>query len=151
LTSPQTTSLNKYTNQNGTTTAANGIWRSGSGNIANASIVIGGAGPHGTAKFNSTWALVGVSSMQPITPLAASTFSDVTMKTGQTWNLITQSSGGIGQHTYQWYEGTTLLTGKTSQLLPVTKAAAGTYTYTCKVTDSIGNTATSNVVTVTVN
>ncbi len=150
LTSPQTAMINKYNAQNGNTVNANGAWRSGSGNFANATIVIGGAGPHGTAKYNSTWALVGVSSILPITSLSASALSDVTVKTGQTWNLLVQSSGGIGQHTYQWYEGTTLLSGQTSQLLPVNKSTTGTYTYSCKVTDSIGNTASSNIVTLTV-
>jgi pimeloyl-ACP methyl ester carboxylesterase len=85
-----------------------------------------------------------------ITSLAASAFSSATIMTGQTWYFFTHSSGGIGTHSYQWYEGNTLLTGQTSMLLPVTKATAGTYTYYCKVTDTQGTTANSSPVSMTV-
>jgi hypothetical protein len=84
------------------------------------------------------------------TPLAASAFSSLTISTGQTWYFVAQSTGGVGTCTYQWCEGTTILTGQTSMLMPMTKAAAGTYIYTCKVTDTLGTTATSNAITLTV-
>ncbi len=82
--------------------------------------------------------------------LAASAFSSVTVMRGLTWNFFVQSTGGVGPWTYQWYEGSSLLTGQNSMILSMNKAAAGTYTYTCKVTDSYGYTATTNVITMTV-
>ncbi len=81
---------------------------------------------------------------------AASAFCDVTVLPGWTWYFFAHSNGGIGAHTYQWYEGTTLLQGQTSMVLPVTKTSPGTYTFICKVTDSEGTTANSNTVTLTV-
>ena len=85
-----------------------------------------------------------------ITGLAASAFCSVTVMRGWTWNFFTHSTGGIGSHTYQWYEGTTLLAGQTSMVLAATKNTPGTYTYYCKVTDSEGTTVSSNAVTLTV-
>lgn len=81
---------------------------------------------------------------------AASAFTNVTVLTGWTWHLFAHSKGGIGSHTYQWYEGTTLLQGQTRMVLPVTKSTPGVYTFTCKITDSEGTTTNSNAVTLTV-
>jgi hypothetical protein len=82
--------------------------------------------------------------------LTASAFCNVTVLPGWTWNFFAHSAGGTGTHTYQWYEGTTLLQGQTSILLPATKNSPGTYAYYCKVTDSQGASAYSNTVTLTV-
>ena len=82
--------------------------------------------------------------------LKATAFCDVTVMTGWTWWFFAHSTGGIGSHTYQWYEGTTLLQGQTSMVLSVTKNTPGTYTYYCKVTDSEGAATNSNTVTLTV-
>ena len=81
---------------------------------------------------------------------AATAFCNVTVITGWTWNFFVHSIGGIGSHTYQWYEGTTMLQGQTSMILPVTKNTPGLYTYYCKITDSEGTTINSNTVTLTV-
>lgn len=81
---------------------------------------------------------------------AATAFCDVTVMAGWTWNFFVHSNGGIGSHTYQWYEGTTLLQGQTSTVLPVTKPTPGTYTYHCKVTDTEDTTTNTNTVTLTV-
>jgi len=83
-------------------------------------------------------------------PLDASAFCNVTVMKGQTWYFFAQSVGGDGAHTYQWYEGTSMLAGQTSMLLAMSKATAGTYTYTCVVTDEAGTTVTTNSVTLTV-
>jgi hypothetical protein len=82
--------------------------------------------------------------------LKATAFCDVTVMPGWTWWFFAHSTGGIGTHTYQWYEGTTLLQGQTSMVLPVTKNTPGTYTFYCKVTDSEGTTINSNNVKLTV-
>jgi hypothetical protein len=82
--------------------------------------------------------------------LSASAFSSVTVVKGQTWYFFTQSTGGVGPYTFQWYEGSTLLAGQNSMILAINKATAGTYTYTCVVTDSYGNTATTNAIALTV-
>ncbi len=50
--------FNSITWQNGSTTFAEGEWRFGSGDVANATIVIDGAGPH-SGNYTSDWALVG--------------------------------------------------------------------------------------------
>jgi hypothetical protein len=149
LTAPQAVTYNKYTTISNSTTNANGAWRSGTGNIANATMIIGGSGPH-PSKYNSTWACVGVSSPQPLTPLAASAFSSATIFSGQTWYFFAHSTGGVGQCTYQWYEGSALLSGQTSMLLPMTRTTPGTYTFYCKVTDALGSTTNSNTVTLAV-
>jgi hypothetical protein len=81
---------------------------------------------------------------------AASAFSSVTVLPGWTWNFFVHSNGGVGPHTYQWYEGTTLLQGQTFMVLTVTKTVPGTYTFYCKVVDAQGTTANSNAVTLTV-
>jgi pimeloyl-ACP methyl ester carboxylesterase len=82
--------------------------------------------------------------------LKASAFCDVTVLPGWTWNFFVHSNGGLGSHTYQWYEGTTPLQGQTSLILTVSKNTLGKYTYYCKVTDSEGATTNSNTVTLTV-
>ena len=83
-------------------------------------------------------------------PLAASAFCNVTIMPGQTWYFFAQSVGGAGAHTYQWYEGTSMLAGQTSMLLEATKDAVGTYTYTCVVTDEEGTAVTTNAVALAV-
>ena len=82
--------------------------------------------------------------------LKATAFCSVTVLPGWTWWFFAHSNGGTGSHTYQWYEGTTMLQGQTAMVLPVTKTLPGTCTYYCKVTDSEGATAYSNTVTLTV-
>jgi pimeloyl-ACP methyl ester carboxylesterase len=82
--------------------------------------------------------------------LKASAFCNVTLIGGGTWYFFAHSNGGTGPHTYQWYEGTTLLQGQTSIVLPITKTSLGIYTFYCKVTDSEGATTNSNTVTLTV-
>jgi len=141
--------LNTYTASNGNTTNANGVWRSGSGNLANATMTIGGSGPH-PGNFTSNWAAVGYSTTAPVTPISASAFCNVSVFAGQTWYFFAHSSGGVGPISYQWYEGTNLLAGQTSMLLPVTKTTAGTYTFYCKATDSLGSSTNSNTITLTV-
>ena len=81
---------------------------------------------------------------------AASAFCNVTLIGGGSWYFFAHSNGGFGPHSYQWYEGSTLLTGQTSMVLPVTKTSLGIYTFYCKVTDSEGTTTNSNTVTLTV-
>jgi hypothetical protein len=82
--------------------------------------------------------------------LRASAFCNVTVLPGWTWYFFVQSAGGSGAHTYQWYEGTTLLQGQSSMVIALTKNTPGTYTFYCGVTDSEGTTANSNNVTLTV-
>ena len=82
--------------------------------------------------------------------LRVSAFCNVTVITGWTWYFFAHSNGGFGSHSYQWYEGTTLLAGQTSMVMPVTKNTLGTFTFYCKVTDAEGKTANSNNVTLTV-
>jgi hypothetical protein len=82
--------------------------------------------------------------------LKATAFCNVTVLPGWTWIFFVHSNGGIGAHTYQWYEGTTLLAGQTSMVLPVTKNTPGNYTFYCKATDAEGATAYSSTVTLTV-
>ncbi len=83
-------------------------------------------------------------------PLATSAFTSVTVLPGWTWSFFVHSNGGVGAHTYQWYEGTTLLQGQTSMILSVAKTIPGSYLFYCKVTDSEGTTTTSNAVTLTI-
>jgi len=83
-------------------------------------------------------------------PPAATAFCSVTVLRGWTWYFFAHSNGGVGAHTYQWYEGTTPIAGQTSMVLPVTKTTTGAYTFYCKVTDAQGMTVTSNGVTLTV-
>jgi hypothetical protein len=49
---------NNVTWQNGVTTCVPGEWRSGNGKVANATLIIGGSGPH-PANYTSDWAAVG--------------------------------------------------------------------------------------------
>ncbi len=83
-------------------------------------------------------------------PLAASTFSSVTIFAGQYWYFYVNSNGGVIPHKYQWYEGNTLLPGQTDMVIKATQSTPGVYTYYCKVTDAIGNTANSSSVILTV-
>jgi len=78
--------------------------------------------------------------------LLATAFSSVTLLPGWTWNFFVHSNGGVGQITYQWFEGSTLMQGQTSMVLSVTKNTPGTYAYFCKVTDSNGAAINSNTV-----
>jgi predicted secreted protein len=83
-------------------------------------------------------------------PPAASAFTSVSVLPGWTWTFFVHSNGGVGAHTYQWYDTSGPLAGQTSMVLPVAKNAPGTYTFYCKVTDSEGTSANSNNVTLTV-
>jgi hypothetical protein len=83
-------------------------------------------------------------------PIGASAFCSVTVWTGWKWYFFVQSVGGVGSHTYQWYEGNATMQGQTSTVLSVTKSVAGAYTYYCQVTDSDGASVNSNIVTLNV-
>jgi hypothetical protein len=82
--------------------------------------------------------------------LAATAFCNVTVLPGWTWYFFVHSNGGTGSHSYQWYEGSTLLVGQTGMVLPVSKGAAGKWTFYCKVTDGEGTTTISNTIALTV-
>ena len=82
--------------------------------------------------------------------LRASAFCNVTVLPGWTWYFFVHSNGGTGSHSYQWYEGSTLLVGQTGMVLPVSKGAAGKWTYYCMVTDGEGTTTISNTIALTV-
>ncbi len=82
--------------------------------------------------------------------LKATAFTDVTLPPGWTWNFFVHDTGGVGTHTYQWYQDNGMLQGQTTMILPVTKNTPGTYTFYCKVTDAEGGTTNSNAVTLTV-
>ncbi len=88
--------------------------------------------------------------MGELTGLKATAFCDVTVMPGWAWYFFARSTGGAGAHTYQWFEGTTMLQGQTSMVLPITKNMPGVYYYYCRVTDSQGATTSSNAVTLTV-
>jgi hypothetical protein len=90
--------------------------------------------------------LIPLASLAP----AASAFCNVTLIGGGSWYFFAHSNGGFGPHSYQWYEGTTLLQGQTSMVLPITKTSLGIYTFICKVTDSQGTTTNTNTVTLTI-
>ncbi len=62
-TSPPTT-INSITWQNGTKGYLPGEWRSGNGNLANATMKIGGSGPH-PSNYTSNWAAVGQTTTFP--------------------------------------------------------------------------------------
>jgi hypothetical protein len=83
-------------------------------------------------------------------PPAASTFSSVTIFSGQFWYFCVHSTGGVSPHKYQWFEGTTPIAGQTSMVYVASKSTPGTYTYYCKITDAEGTTADSSSVTLTV-
>ncbi len=86
-TSPPTTS-NSITWQNGSATYLPGEWRSGNRNLANATMKIGGSGPH-PSNYTSNWAAVGQ------TP----TFPAPTNWTGQGamahWDIIDTAHGNV--------------------------------------------------------
>ena len=106
--------------------------------------------------FQGTYSAIDVSQpavdwmRRQLAGLKATAFCNVTLIGGGTWYFFAHSTGGIGSHSYQWYEGSTLLQGQTSMVLPVTKSALGPYNFYCKVTDSEGITTNSNTVTLTV-
>ena len=82
--------------------------------------------------------------------LRVSAFTNVAVLPGWTWYFFVHSLGGVGAHTYQWYDVSGLLAGQTSMVLPVTKNAPGAYSFFCRVTDSEGQVINSNNVTLTV-
>jgi pimeloyl-ACP methyl ester carboxylesterase len=82
--------------------------------------------------------------------LRATAFTNVTVLSGWTWWFFTQSLGGTGSYTYQWYEGNTSLQGQTSMVLSVTKTTRGVYEYYCQVTDSEGIAINTNIIALTV-
>ena len=103
----------------------------------------------GLVPLNARLVKAGQAGIVPDLP-EASAFSSVTVLPGWTWWFFVQSSGGVGSHTYQWYEGSTLLQGQTSMVLAVSKMEPGTYTFFCEVTDAQGMAVTSNFVTLSV-
>jgi len=76
---------------------------------------------------------------------------NATVFVGQWATFAANASGGTSPYTYQWYESGNLMIGQTGTQLAVSKInAPGIYTFYCKVTESSGQTANSNQVTLTV-
>jgi hypothetical protein len=96
------------------------------------------------------WSRVGVGTGSFLPPVRATAFTSVTVLPGWSWNFFVHSSGGIGARTYQWYDASGVIAGQTSMVLTVSKNTPGTYAFFCKVTDSVGQTANSQNVTLTV-
>jgi hypothetical protein len=123
------------------------------GNLVINPLFVGPLSPNGytEALFFGTHARVNGQGVLVYYPaLSASAFCSVTVMKGQTWYFFTQSTGGVGPYTFHWFEGSASLAGQNSMILATNKATAGTYTYTCVVTDSYGNTVTTNAITLTV-
>jgi hypothetical protein len=65
---------------------------------------------------------------------------------------LTNSPGGSGTLSYQWYLNGAVITGETSTSYnPPATTNAGTYSYTLRVTDGCGKTALSAAKTITIN
>ncbi len=67
-----------------------------------------------------------------------------TVSVGLTGTLTASASKGVPPYSYQWYEGTDLIPGETQSVYSVSKNYDGSFKFSCKVTDSTGQSATSN-------
>ncbi len=82
--------------------------------------------------------------------IASATPATLSVRIGQAATFNVTVSEDTKPSVYQWYEDNNLIAGQTAAQLTITKDKAGTYEFYCKVTDSLGATADSNVVTLTV-
>jgi parallel beta-helix repeat protein len=89
--------------------------------------------------------------MHPYTPLTVSiTPSTAEIKIGESVSFTSEVSGGLPPYFYQWYVNGNAVEGATSHSWTFTPATLGTYIIHLNVTDSIPQTAKSNIGTVTV-
>jgi hypothetical protein len=103
-------------------------------------------GVYGTEKSSTNVTLTIVP-----TQLTSSVFAQIqNVETGQSATFQASASGGETPYSYQWFEGTNPLTGETLDRLQITKEETGPYTFYCRVTDSKGTSADSNIVTLAV-
>jgi len=72
------------------------------------------------------------------------------IKVGESVTFTSTVSGGVPGYSYQWYLNGTAVSGATSSTWTFTPATSGTYNVYLNVTDSIHNSAKSNVASVTV-
>ncbi len=77
--------------------------------------------------------------------------SSVLMDVGQSQLFTSSVTGGTSPYAYQWYLNGSPVSGATSPTWTFTPASAGSYTVYVKVTDDVGDQATSNTVAITVN
>lgn len=85
------------------------------------------------------------------TPVIASvTPATLSVRIGQAATFNVTVSEDTKPSVYQWYEANNPIAKQTAAQLTITKDKAGAYELYCKVTDSLGATADSNVVTLTV-
>ncbi|PYB68153.1 hypothetical protein DMB44_05380 [Thermoplasma sp. Kam2015] len=71
---------------------------------------------------------------------------------GNSVTFTASPSGGTGSYTYQWYwSNGTAISGATSQSYTTSFSSSGTYGVYVIIKDSVGNSATSNTITETVN
>ena len=84
----------------------------------------------------------------PLTASATPTSNSV--RTGAEAIFTVTASGGTPPYKYQWFDKLSVVPGGLSAKFKVTQTSPGTFTYYCKVTDSAGQTVSSNKVTLTV-
>ena len=75
----------------------------------------------------------------------------VTMDVGQSQIFTSMVFGGTAPYAYQWYVNGTAVSGETSAYWIFTPNTSGSYVAYLNVTDSLGNTAESNPVSIIVN
>ena len=77
--------------------------------------------------------------------------NSATINTRSSITLNVSATGGPTPYTYQWYQDGTAITGQILPQINIGWTDAGTHTIFCKVNDSIGTTATTSALTLTVN
>jgi len=89
-------------------------------------------------------------SVNPLPTVSISPTS-ATIDLGQSKSFTSSVSGGTLPYTYQWYLGGSPVSGATNPSWTFTPPSTGTYQVYLRITDYVGESATSNTATVTVN
>lgn len=166
--SPMSTSILLGQNVNFTSTVSGGVPPYGYQWYRNGTIVLGASSnswdftPAATGSYsiymNVTDSVgnttisgnASVTVTQLTSPIASISASSTAVYVGQAVNLSSTVSGGVPPYTYQWLLNDSLIPSATLANYTFSPISSGSYLFSMNVTDSYGNTTTSNTIAITV-
>jgi hypothetical protein len=106
-------------------------------------------------KVTDSLSVQGTSNVAPVQvnplPTVSISPSSATIDLGQSKTFTSSVSGGTSPYSYQWYLNGNPVSGATGATWVFTASSSGTYQVYLQITDNMGQIATSNIATITVN
>ena len=106
-------------------------------------------------KVTDSLSVQGTSNIAPVQvnplPTVSISPSSATIDLGQSKTFTSSVSGGTSPYYYQWYLNDNPISGATGATWVFTPSSSDTYQVYLKITDNVGQIATSNIATITVN